>query len=274
LKYATATINDNKIEATATTNAYAVTIQKVESQSYYTIKLANGQYLGTPNSNSIKQGTSVTSDFYWKFSVSNSLVKIEANSYSGRILRLNGTSGFRTYTSNTGTQATLYRLEGGESGGETPDPTPDEPSTGVSKTAKITFGSNAVKISAASVTGTDSENNNWTITTVGTTSYTANSAYYQVGSSSKPATSITFTTTLPAGASVSNVEAKFGGFSSTAGNVTLKVGDTSVGTGKLNATSDVIVKSTSTASGNKVTVTVTNIAKGVKCYYISVNYTE
>ena len=135
LKYATATINDNKIEATATTNAYAVTIQKVASQSYYTIKLANGQYLGTPNSNSIKQSTSVASDFYWKFTVSNSLVKIEANSYSGRILRLNGTSGFRTYTSSTGTQATLYRLEGGESGGETPDPTPDpdEPSTGVSK---------------------------------------------------------------------------------------------------------------------------------------------
>lgn len=134
LKYATATINDNKIEATATTNAYAVTIQKVASQSYYTIKLANGQYLGTPNSNSIKQSTSVASDFYWKFSVSSSLVKIEANSYSGRILRLNGTSGFRTYTSSTGTQATLYRLEGSESGGETPeepetpvepDPTPD-----------------------------------------------------------------------------------------------------------------------------------------------------
>ena len=170
---------------------------------------------------------------------------------------------------------TIYGfLNGGETPEPDPTPDPDEPSTGVSKTAKITFGSNAVKISAASVTGTDSENNNWTITTVGTTSYTANSAYYQVGSSSKPATSITFTTTLPAGASVSNVEAKFGGFSSTAGNVTLKVGDTSVGTGKLNATSDVIVKSTSTASGNKVTVTVTNIAKGVKCYYISVNYTE
>ena len=118
LKYATATINDNKIEATATTNAYAVA-----SQSYYTIKLANGQYLGSPNSNSIKQSTSVANDFYWKFSVSNSLVKIEANSYSGRILRLNGTSGFRTYTSSTGTQATLYRLEGGE----TPDP--EEPET-------------------------------------------------------------------------------------------------------------------------------------------------
>lgn len=166
---------------------------------------------------------------------------------------------------------TIYGIAGE---GGTVEPDPEEPSTGVSKTAEITFGNNGVKINAASVTGTDSENNNWTITTVGTTSYTSSSSYYQVGSSSNPATSITFTTTLPAGASVSNVEAKFGGFSNTAGNVTLKVGDTSVGTGKLNASSDVIVKSNSTASGNKVTVTVTDIAKGVKCYYISVNYTD
>lgn len=151
LKYATATINDNKIEATATTNANAVTIQKVAAQSYYTIKLANGQYLGTPNSNSIKQSTSVASDFYWKFSVSNSLVKIEANSYSGRILRLNGTSGFRTYTSSTGTQATLYRLEGGESGGETPDPEPDpepeEPGEGGGENPEL--GSTTVTLSGA-----------------------------------------------------------------------------------------------------------------------------
>ena len=166
---------------------------------------------------------------------------------------------------------TIYGIA---SEGGTVEPDPEEPSTGVSKTAEITFGNNGVKINDASVTGTDSENNNWTITTVGTTSYTSSSSYYQVGSSSKPATSITFTTTLPSTASVSGIEAKFGGFSGTAGDVTLKVGDTSVGTGKLNATSDVIVESNSTASGNKVTVTITNIAKGVKCYYISVNYTE
>lgn len=147
LKYATATINDNKIEATATTNANAVTIQKVAAQSYYTIKLANGQYLGTPNSNSIKQSTSVANDFYWKFSVSNSLVKIEANSYSGRILRLNGTSGFRTYTTNTGTQATLYRLEGGESGGEIPDPEPEEPGEGGGENPEL--GSTTVTLSGA-----------------------------------------------------------------------------------------------------------------------------
>ena len=119
LKFASVEINDNKIESTDIIDAYAVTIEKVSSQSYYTIKLANGQYLGTPSSNSIKQNASAGTDFYWKFSLADDLVKIEANAYSGRILRLNGTSGFRTYTSTTGTQATLYKLIGGE---ETPEP--------------------------------------------------------------------------------------------------------------------------------------------------------
>ena len=196
------------------------------------------------------------------------------------------TPDWRCYTNTTGNtagQTFKFFVKSGDGGVVTPDPeepenpTPDvpgNPSTGESKTATITFGSNDVKINSASVTATDTQNNTWTITTEGTTSYTANSAYYQVGSSTKPATSITFTTTLPSGVSVSKVSAKFGGFSSTAGNVTLKVNETSIGTGKLNASSDVTVMSTSTASGNIVTVAVTNIAKGVKCYNISVEYTE
>ena len=135
----------------------------------------------------------------------------------------------------------------------------------------ITFGSaeGSTKINAASVTGNDSMGNTWTITTEGTTSFTQNSSYSQVGSSSKPATSITFTTTLPTEATVTSFEAKFGGFSSTAGTITLKVDETTVGTGSLDATNDVVVSNTSVASGTTLTITVTDIAKGVKCYYIS-----
>ena len=139
-------------------------------------------------------------------------------------------------------------------------------------TATITFGTNNVKINAASVTANDSCNNSWTITTVGTTSFTAQPTYYQVGSSKSSATSITFTTTLPSDAEVGLIEAKFGGFSGTAGTVSLKVGDASVGSGSLNASNDVTVSSTSTAAGNKVTVSITGISKGVKCYYIKVGY--
>ena len=139
----------------------------------------------------------------------------------------------------------------------------------------INFNGSATKINDASVTGNDSQGNEWTITTVGTTSYTSSSTYYQVGSSSKPATSITFTTTLPSSQTIKAFSAKFGGFSSTAGDVTLKVGSTTVGSGSLNGTSDVTVSATNTTTSSTVlTVTVTNIAKGVKCYFISYTYAD
>lgn len=140
------------------------------------------------------------------------------------------------------------------------------------KTATINFGTNNVKIDKASVTATDDQKNSWTITTVGTTSFNPYPLYYQVGSKNSAAKSITFTTTLPEDAEVTSISAKFGGNGSTAGTITLKVGETIVGTGALNDKKDVTVTSTSTAAGNKVTITVTNIAKGVKCYNISVKY--
>ena len=126
-------------------------------------------------------------------------------------------------------------------------------------------------------TGEDSQGNTWTITTITSTgkSFTQNASYSQVGSSNKPVTSITFTTTLTSAQTIKAFSAKFGGFSNTAGTVTLKVGETSVGSGSLNGTSDVTVSATNTTtSGTVLTVTVTNIAKGVKCYYISYTYDD
>lgn len=140
------------------------------------------------------------------------------------------------------------------------------------KTATIKFGTDNVKIDKASVTANDDQNNSWTIATDGTEYFNTNADYYQVGSSNNPATSITFTTTLPNDAEVTFISAKFGGFKNTAGTVTLKVGEISVGTGALKAKDVVTVTSTSTAADNKVTITVTNIAKGVKCYNIQVKY--
>lgn len=138
-------------------------------------------------------------------------------------------------------------------------------------TGIINFGSASGKtnINSASVTGDDNMGNTWTITTVGTSSFTPNSDYAQVGSSSNPATSITFTTTLASTATIAGFSAKFGGFSGTAGTVTLKVGETTVGSGSLNGTSDVVIENSSAAIGTVLTVTVTSISKGVKCYYIS-----
>ncbi len=135
----------------------------------------------------------------------------------------------------------------------------------------ITFGSaqGSTKINDTSITAHDSEGNTWSITTEGTASFTQNASYSQVGSSSKPATSITFTTTLQQECTITEFSAKFGGNSGTTGNITLKVGNTTVGSGSLNAANDVVVSSTSGASGTVLTVTITNIDKGVKCYYIS-----
>ena len=141
----------------------------------------------------------------------------------------------------------------------------------------INFGnaSGSTNVNAASINGDDSQGNTWTITTAGTTSFTPNAAYAQIGSGNKPATSITFTATLPAEKTIKAFSAKFGGFNGTAGTVTLKVGSTSVGTGSLNASTDVTVNATNTTtSGTVLTVTVTGISKGVKAYYISYTYDD
>lgn len=141
-------------------------------------------------------------------------------------------------------------------------------------TATIYFGTNNVKINATSVTGEDSEGNIWNINTVITDpSFTQQPTYSQVGASKKPATSITFTTTLPETVQkVDNLSITLGGFSGTEGTVNLKVGDVAIGTGNLNGTNDVTVSSTTEAQGNTIQITVTGISKGVKVYNIVAEY--
>ena len=146
---------------------------------------------------------------------------------------------------------------------------------GQAKDATIKFGTNNVQINDTKVYATDTQGNTWTITTVATvSSFTQQPTYSQVGASKKPATSITFTTTLPSKSTITDFSAKFGGFSDTQGTITLKVDDTKVGSGRLNGTKDVTVNNTSTQLGQKLTITITGIAKGVKCYNISVTYQE
>lgn len=141
------------------------------------------------------------------------------------------------------------------------------------KTATIQFGTNNVKINNESVIANDDQQNSWTITTISAPSFTQQPTYSQVGSKKKGAAkSITFTTTLPKDAEVTSIETKFGGFAGTKGDITLKVGDISVGNATLNEGEDVITKSSKTSTGNTVTITVTNIANGVKCYNIQVKY--
>ncbi len=136
----------------------------------------------------------------------------------------------------------------------------------------IQFGSNigSIKINSKNVTGTDSQNNNWNIITEGTSSFTQNPSYSQIGSSKNSATSITFTMNLSTEQTFNAVSANFGGFNSTAGNVTIAVGETSVATGSLNGGNDVTVSASNIAvKGNVLKITVTDISRGVKVYKIS-----
>ena len=155
-----------------------------------------------------------------------------------------------------------------------------EPSTTESGTGTIVFSTATednghMRLNDASDSGKDSNGYTWNVTTVGTTSFTPSSSYCQVGSSSYPATSITFTMTLPSSCTITSFSAKFGGFTGTAGTVTLKVGSETVKTGSLSATSDVTVSSgTISKTGSVLTVTVTGISKGVKAYNITYAYED
>lgn len=144
--------------------------------------------------------------------------------------------------------------------------------TSVTGTANFGSGDGDIRVDAASVSGRDTKGRTWTVTTVGTSSFSQNPDYSQVGSGSTPATSITFTVTLPTSRTITSFSAKFGGNTGSAGSVTLKVGNTSVGTGTISASSDVTVTNSSNATGTELTVTVTSISKSIKCYYISYTY--
>jgi len=148
-------------------------------------------------------------------------------------------------------------------------------SGGGAGTGTINFGSatGSTKIDGISVTGDDNLGNTWTISTVmSETSFTQSSDYSQVGSSKKPATSITFEMDLGEEYSVTSLSADFGGFNGTAGDISLEIDDNEVGTGALSTSSDVTISAPAAilpVTGQVLKVTVTNITAGVKCYGIS-----
>ena len=81
---------------------------------------------------------------------------------------------------------------------------------------------------------------------------------------------------LPSDVKFTFFSAEFGGFSGTKGNISLTVDGTEVGRGNLNATNNVIVggELKTAATGKELKVSVTGIAKGVKCYNIKYIYED
>ena len=133
-----------------------------------------------------------------------------------------------------------------------------------------------LSISRQNGTILDSQGNTWTITTVGTTSNgTTHGEYYQIGSASSPAISITLTMTFPTAQKVIAFSGKFSGYDSEA-KITFKVGNTVVGEGALttshSTSNPVTFNSTYVAVGNTLTVSVTNITNAVNIYNLSYTY--
>ncbi|MBR0295578.1 MAG: hypothetical protein IJQ67_06760 [Bacilli bacterium] len=123
-------------------------------------------------------------------------------------------------------------------------------------------------------TFTDNLGNTWTCTySFSTYGGSANASFIQFGTSSNPASSVVFTTTLSSSQTISAFSTKVGGYSGTAGTINLKVGSTVVGTGSFNTTSDVTVNaSNTTETGTVLTVQLLPSAKGIKVYNFSYTY--
>lgn len=145
------------------------------------------------------------------------------------------------------------------------------------KTTTINFGdaTGSCNFNKVSVSYTDASSMAWTMAAVGTSSFTANSAYSHIGSSKKPATSITMTGTAAADMNLTSVSVKMGGFGGTVGTVTITVNGESYATGGLNESNDTIISATtakSLAKDQTIAISVANIAKGVKIYNITYTY--
>lgn len=168
-----------------------------------------------------------------------------------------------SYTEHGVTKTTSYGILVKESG------TSEE-------TGEILFGNTAgrTNVNSSSVNGLDSLNNSWTITTSGTTSFTPNASYSQIGSKNNPASSVQLTMSFSSSTVINSVSFSCGGFSGSDGSVTIKVGQTTIGTGNIPDSSSTTINSNKGATGTSITITITDIKKGIYISSISYNIGE
>lgn len=105
--YATVKVTNNKI---STTDNISVTISKGgTSGTYYIYMNSNSKYLQEVTGNTFATADAGSTDTEWKISLNQGNAQIACASATTRYLRLNGTSGYRCYTSATGTLPKLYK---------------------------------------------------------------------------------------------------------------------------------------------------------------------
>ena len=167
------------------------------------------------------------------------------------------------YSEHNVTKSTSYGIVVKESGGE-------------AEGGLIKFGSGTgcIPIDKGSVQATDSLSNSWTISVTGTSSYTQNADNSQVGSKKEPADTITLSMDLGSSMLVNSVNFKVGGNSGSAANVIIAVDGTTIGTGNVTESTTSTIESSSTKNGQTITITLTNIYRGICIYEISYNVGE
>ena len=142
------------------------------------------------------------------------------------------------------------------------------------------FGTNAdVTINKESITKTY-DNKNWTFITTGTTSFTQNAEYSQIGKKKGAAKSFTITSeNYGTNLVLTNFYIKFGGFSGTAGKIECSYEGKEIGTINLSATKDVVLDQNnlsilSNGLEKGFEISVTNITNGFKLYSLSYSFME
>lgn len=151
--------------------------------------------------------------------------------------------------------------------------------------ATISFGSgnSNTAINGTSITGNDSCSNTWTIATKGVGDGTPNfsqgsdndGSFSQVGTGSnntKRASEVKFTTTLTSSALIKSMSIKLGGFSGNSGTVSLKVGNTVIGSGSVGESTSTISSSNNNVYGTDLTIIVSGSAMRLKVYELDVTY--
>ena len=107
--FETVTVSGNDI---TTTSNIAVTISPGgTSGSYYIYQNSNSTYLAEVSSNTFTAVATASTSTEWVISLNSGNAQIGCHSASTRLLRLNGVSGFRCYTTATGTLPKLYKKQ-------------------------------------------------------------------------------------------------------------------------------------------------------------------
>lgn len=139
------------------------------------------------------------------------------------------------------------------------------------KNQSVLFGSadGSISLNKNALTFKDGLQTNWSFSAPEAGNLRPTNDYSVVGSANYPAKSISFDGLLSKANTVQAFSFKVSGNNSgTAGNVSLKLDGKEIGTGKLNGTSAITVKSSEAVAGFNLSIDITEIAKGVRIYSI------